>query len=286
MKKSVLFLFFLICYFVSFSQTNAKVNTTTDAYSILNKILTITGKENFDGSMVMGRLGGESFFKFNQFKINSSLGIIYFPSSAPFTSYGERYKLSNFHFENNGIYRTKILTANWGGSYGRFILWMNTATIISKGSDESQTPKITKKNSIFMRLYSTENINLWRYTAEFDFRKTQFLEIYNLLTYTNKSIDYIIMEDSIAAKRKFIQDSIDSKNKLKQDSITSKKKFIQDSINLIKYRKIIGSPIRIKNLLVAQFNFPKGTTLKQTRKVFELLGDNWRLLSINEIKIL
>ena len=56
--------------------------------------------------------------------------------------------------------------------------------------------------------------------------------------------------------------------------------FAQDS------KEIIGKPIKIGNLLVAQYDFPKLMNWDNSKKSCEALGDGWRLPTQSELNIL
>ena len=47
---------------------------------------------------------------------------------------------------------------------------------------------------------------------------------------------------------------------------------------------IIGKPIKIGNLLVAQYDFPEEMGSIEAEKVCKKLGNGWRLPSLNELK--
>ena len=49
---------------------------------------------------------------------------------------------------------------------------------------------------------------------------------------------------------------------------------------------IIGNPIKIGNLLVAQNDFPKEMGSNEADKVCKKLGNGWRLPSIDELKLI
>ena len=49
---------------------------------------------------------------------------------------------------------------------------------------------------------------------------------------------------------------------------------------------IIGKPIRVGNLLVAQFDFPKNMNWDDAKKGCETLGNGWRLPTKDELNIL
>lgn len=49
------------------------------------------------------------------------------------------------------------------------------------------------------------------------------------------------------------------------------------------YKKIIGKPINIGNLVVAQYDFPKALHWDDAKKACETIGDGWRLPTKHEL---
>ena len=51
-------------------------------------------------------------------------------------------------------------------------------------------------------------------------------------------------------------------------------------------KKIIGKPIKIENLEVAQHDFPESMYLPDAKKIASDIGDGWRVPTIKELKLL
>ena len=52
------------------------------------------------------------------------------------------------------------------------------------------------------------------------------------------------------------------------------------------YKNIIGKPIKIGNLEIAQYDFPEKMNWEDAKKAYEALGDGWRLPTLDELDYL
>jgi hypothetical protein len=75
----------------------------------------------------------------------------------------------------------------------------------------------------------------------------------------------------------------DEENVISQNAPVRKN--VNENVNIIP-SKIIGKPIRIGSLLVAQYSFPNQLTWYEAKKACAALGKGWRLPTINELKVL
>ena len=51
------------------------------------------------------------------------------------------------------------------------------------------------------------------------------------------------------------------------------------------YKNIIGNPIKIEKLEVAQYDFPKGMHWDDAKKICDSLGNDWRMPNKDELNI-
>jgi hypothetical protein len=54
----------------------------------------------------------------------------------------------------------------------------------------------------------------------------------------------------------------------------------------IDYKNIIGNPVKIDKLEVAQYDFPIGMHWDEAKKICDSLGNDWRMPNKNELNIL
>ena len=93
----------------------------------------------------------------------------------------------------------------------------------------------------------------------------------------NRSIIFIMRYNNVRAVKTDPQ--IEIKKRIKDDSIEMARR---EEI----LKSIIGKPIQIGNIEVAQYDFPNNNNWDNAKKACKALGEGWRLPTIDELKLL
>jgi hypothetical protein len=281
MKKVILFLtYFLVCFF-SFSQNKVITdsNTQVKAFEIISKVLSTLDNNNEEKQGLLGQIQRkiEGGHRTGNYKGSSDLNFMLY-SNKNSNSYGriklkvyssiydngflkrqetEFTDLTNFKFINSGgSYGTKIITADWDGYEAKFTMEL---------TDDKD------KDDVYFSIKGKSN---WEDYARINISETLFQELVNILSVTKIPQNVLKQKEIKLAKEKI-------RKEIEENRIKNSPENNED------YLKIIGKPIKIGNLEVAEYDFPKGVSNSETalelRKGF---GKGWRVPTKSELNIL
>ena len=268
MKKIILPILCVFIVFVSFSQnrTNTVGNAQPNAFKIISKVLENISISEDDGQSrkVEGghRTGiyyGRSEFNFLIFDFGliklEVVSSIYVNGSI--RRQREQYSgLTNYKFLNSGgAYGTKIITADWDGYSAKFTMKL----INDKGKDEVYT--------------SIKGESNWEHFTRISVNETQFQELVNILSVSKKPQN-VANQKAIVLEQKILREV---KEKIR---IENAPVYMED------YLKIIGKPVKIGNLEIAQYDFPEELRWEEAKAACASLGKGWRLPTKVELNIL
>ena len=91
--------------------------------------------------------------------------------------------------------------------------------------------------------------------------------------------------DGSPSREQIIADSIAASNS-RYDSMAAVANELLEAQRNLELDSIIGNPIKVGNLLVAQNDFPNNMEWSDAQKACVSLGPGWRLPTIDELKIL
>lgn len=306
MKKIILFItYFFTCYFsISQNKTIVDINSQVKTFDIISKVLDIADIKNpevqyrtdqirrkIEGGHRTGIYNGYSELNFILFsnknstsygtiklRVNSSIYVNGFFKKQE----GEYSELTNFKFINSGgLYGTKIITADWDGYSAKFTM---------KITDDNEG-----KDEVYISIKGESN---WQDYARISMNETQLQELVNMLSITKipqnvvkqKEIKVInekirLEKEEQKTKQEKIKEEEKEKIKLKEEEQEKIRKENAPKDNK-DYLRIIGKPIKIGNLEVAEYDFPESMSWNEANKACRELGKNWRLPSKSEFYIL
>ena len=259
MKKIILFILCFFIVFVSFSQkkTNTVVNSQLNAFNIISKVLEnisedVRGSRKIEGGHRTGIYNGRSEFNFLIF----SFGLIKLEVVTSLYVNGsirrqrEQYSgLTNYKFINSGgDYGTKVITADWDGYSAKFTMRLTN----DKGKDE-----------VYISVKGESN---WEHFTRISVNEIQFQELVNMLSISK-------LPQNLENQKIFA---------IKQEEIRKENAPVDNK----DYLKIIGKPIKIGNLIVAEYTFPTSMIWDDATKACRELGKGWRLPTKVELNIL
>ena len=268
MKKIILPILCVFIVFVSFSQnrTNTVGNAQPNAFKIIGKVLeNISISEDdgqsrkVEGGHRTGNYYGRSEFNFLIFDFGliklEVVSSIYVNGSI--RRQREQYSgLTNYKFLNSGgAYGTKIITADWDGYSAKFTMKL----INDKGKDEVYT--------------SIKGESNWEHFTRISVNETQFQELVNILSVSKKPQN-VANQKAIVLEQKILREV---KEKIR---IENAPVYMED------YLKIIGKPVKIGNLEIAQYDFPEELRWEEAKAACASLGKGWRLPTKVELNIL
>jgi len=264
MKKIILFILYFFIFFISFSQkkTNTVVNAQPNAFKIISKVLENVNISEDDGQSRKvegghrtGIYSGSSEFKFLIFsfgliklEVISSIFI-----SGSIKRQKEQYSgLTNYKFLNSGgAYGTKVITADWDGYSAEFKMYLT--------NDQ-------EKDEVYISIKGESN---WLHYTRISVNETQFQELVNILSVSKKPQN--------VSNQKAILLAQEAKEKIRIENGPD---------NMEDYLKIIGKPVKIGNLAVAQYDFPENLRWEEAKAACASLGKGWRLPTKLELNIL
>lgn len=151
--------------------------------------------------------------------------------------------------------------------------------------DQSQKDSL---NSIINILYKQELVSILSNSA----KPIDIKELYQLKI-ENERKEEKLKEDLILIQKKEQQSLLDRNKaellqKIKDDELRKIKidSFQKVLTDLKYYKSIIGIPITINNLIIAQNDFPERMNWEDAKKACQSLGNGWRMPSKDELKIL
>jgi hypothetical protein len=266
MKKIILIILCFFTFFVSFSQkkTNTVVNSQPNAFKIISKVLENIseddrGSRKIEGGHRTGIYNGRSEFNFLIFdfgliklEVVTSLYV-----NGSMRRQREQYSgLTNYKFINSGgVYGTKIITADWDGYSAKFMMKLTD----DQGVDE-----------VYVSIKGESN---WEHFTRISVNETQFQELVNTLS-VSKIPQNVEKQKVIKLKEITL---LETQEKIRKENVPKDNK---------DYLKIIGRPIKIGNLLVAQYSFPDELSWENAKKACDSLGKGWRLPTQVELNIL
>ena len=222
----------------------------SDPYSILTKILSYSNQNTFSGVSQVGYARGESYFDFS--KLSRQFPNVLVTYTALNRKATEGGVLKNFRFSNSGKLNTNILYANWQNF---------EKDHAGSGIFELSVFDENEPNKVYIGISG----NSWSYYINVQLTEQQFQEITNLL--------------SISEKPK--KTSLHNLSPMEDDH-----REISETPEPISPVSIIGKPIKIGNLLVAQYDFPKIMSWNDAIAACAKLGKGWRLPTKDELNSL
>ena len=277
MKKIILFILCFFIVFVSFSQkkTNTVVNSQLNAFNIISKVLEnisedVRGSRKIEGGHRTGIYDGRSEFNFLIF----SFGLIKLEVITSLYVNGsirrqrEQYSgLTNYKFINSGgDYGTKVITADWDGYSAKFTMRLTN----DKGKDE-----------VYISVKGESN---WEHFTRISVNEIQFQELVNMLS-ISKLPQNLENQKIFTLKKEKIRKEIEEQEKIKKEKQEEIRKE-NAPVDNKDYLKIIGKPIKIGNLIVAEYTFPTSMIWDDATKACRELGKGWRLPTKVELNIL
>jgi len=238
-----------IGFCTSISRTNAKpqtVNSQPNAFKIISKVLENIseddrGSRKIEGGHRTGIYNGRSEFNFLIFdfeliklEVVTSLYV-----NGSMRRQREAYsELTNYKFINSGgAYGTKIITADWDGYSAKFMMKLTD----DKGVDE-----------VYVSIKGESN---WEHFTRISVNETQFQELVNTLS-VSKIPQNVEKQKVIKLEEITLLETLE---KIRKENAPKDNK---------DYLKIIGRPIKIGNLLVAQYDFPNTMSWGDAKKVW------------------
>lgn len=222
----------------------------SDPYSILTKILSYSNQNTFSGVSQVGYARGESYFDFS--KLSRQFPNVLVTYTALNRKATEGGVLKNFRFSNSGKLNTNILYANWQNF---------EKDHAGSGIFELSVFDENEPNKVYIGISG----NSWSYYINVQLTEQQFQEITNLLSISEKPA----------------KTSLHNLSRMEDDH-----REISYTPEPISLDSIIGKPIKIGNLEVAQNDFPKILIYFDAKKACEALGDGWRLPTKDELNTL
>jgi len=232
--------------------TNSDGDIKSDPYSILTKILSYSNQNTFSGVSQVGYARGESYFDFS--KLSRQFPNVLVTYTALNRKATEGGVLKNFRFSNSGKLNTNILYANWQNFEKDHA---GSGTFELSVFDENEPNKV----------YIGISGNSWSYYINVQLTEQQFQEITNLL--------------SISEKPK--KTSLHNLSPMEDNHTRIPETPALEPINPV---SIIGKPIKIGNIEVAEKDFPNKIKWDDAKKECERLGSGWRLPNKEELNLL